>query len=79
MNSIELFVEIVSAKFEQVMACQSATRAVRIRSCSSRLSRIMDFEQRVNPPSVATDLRGTHDISLDDPTPLINAESAPLM
>ena len=33
----------------------------------------------INPPSVATDLRGTHDISLDAPTPLINAESAPLI
>ena len=33
----------------------------------------------INPPSVATDLRGTHDISLDAPTPLINAEFAPLM
>ena len=32
-----------------------------------------------NPPSVATDLRGTHDISLDAPTLHINAESAPLM
>lgn len=47
-SSIALSIKIISIKFKRVVTCQSVSRAGTVRSCLPRLSRIIEFEQRVN-------------------------------